>query len=208
MNKEFIADFIVNHCLEKSQGQLMYGKRPGDRYVWQYYLSRLLYNESYRYFIGKEFIRLVEKEIGHWDFQLAGREWSAIPLLIGLQDHILYHHEHSINVFMIKRERKTYGIHTWVEGEPNHLPVLLVDDLCNSTDSFIHCSKVCKNILHLEVLPFIFAVLNKHNPKIFDDISYDKHLGNNHKALYVVDGEDINAARIRSESTRLTTQID
>lgn len=207
--REQFSDYIFNHCLEEAQGQLMYGKRPGERYQWQYYLSRLLYDPSYRFLIGQEFMRLVENEIGHYEFQIAGREWSAVPLIVGLQNHLVYHREVFLSAFMIKRERKNYGIHNWIEGEPDNLPVLIVDDICNSTNSFFHCKQVCNKILHLETLPFIFSVLNKFNPKIMGEeaVTYDKYLGKDHKALYIIDGEDINEARIRFEGKRTLTHF-
>lgn len=203
--KENISNYIFNHCLEESPpAQFMYGKRPGDRYKYQYYLSRLLYNSNYRFLIAKEFIRLVEQEIGHWNFQIAGREWSAIPLITSLQDNLIFQREIYLNAFMIKSERKKYGIHNYHEGIANKLPVLIVDDLCNSTNSFVHCHNVCKYIIGIETLPFIFAVLNKFNPTLYEDkMDHDKYLGKSHKALYIVDGGDINEARIRNTAKNL-----
>lgn len=197
---ELLANYIYKHCLEQANDNtLFYGKRPGDRYRTQYYLSRLLYDVDMRFIVAKGFMELVDRHIGHWDFQITGREWSAIPLITSLQDHVMYYKEIHLNAFMIKRQRKTYGIHNFYEGKPNNLPVLIVDDLCNSTDSFVHCHNVLKYELKLEMLPFIFAVLNKHGYKKYSDsIFYDKYLGPNYKALFLVDGDDINEARIRS----------
>jgi hypothetical protein len=99
---------------------------------------------------------------------------------------------------MIRRQRRNYGQHNWIEGKPNNLPVLLVDDLCNSTESFLHGFWVCKNVLKLDVMDYIFAVLNKHKPSQFQEAVYhDKHLIHHHphKALYIVDGDEIQHAR-------------
>lgn len=202
--RHILSDYVYNHCLETSD-ILMYGKRPGDRYRFQYYLSRLLYDINMRHIIVKGFIDLVDNEIGHWDFQVAGREWSAIPLITSIQDHVMYYKDIRLNAFMIKRNRKVYGIHNYEEGRPNKLPVLLVDDLCNSTNSFIFCKTVCTNVLNLPVMPYIFAVLNKNNPKRVQPNEYffDKYMGVNHKALFLLDGEDINEARIRSNAKNL-----
>lgn len=191
-DKEFIARYIVNNCIETvPPDNLMYGKLPGDRYQYQYYLSRLLYDVTMRCLICENFMSLVTANIGHWNFQLTGREWSSIPLIIALQD-FCYQHDITLNAFMIKRKRKIYGIHNYEEGSPNHLPVLIVDDLCNSTDSFRHCKMVCDGVLNLKTIPFIFAVLNKYNRQVVGEkLEYDKYLGNTHKALYIVDGEDI-----------------
>lgn len=187
-SKLVLANKIFNDCIARVDlSNRLFGKGPGDRYTWQYYLSRILYSPEYRFLIGEQFIKLIDDNVGHWDFQLAGREWSSIPLLIGLQDTLMYHKEITINSFLIKRERKNYGLHNFIEGQPNGLPILLVDDLCNSTNSFVHCATIVDKHLNLELLPYIFSVVNKTTQP------YDKYLGDKFKALYILDHEEINA---------------
>lgn len=203
MFKEKLADYVFKHCIETAEeGHLMYGKRPGDRYLYQYYLSRLIYDVDMRHLATSMFVDLVETNIGHWNFQLTGREWSAIPLIIGIQDYIFEYKGIKLNAFMIKRQRKTYGIHNFIEGKTNDMPVLMVDDLCNSTNSFIHCKNVCKN-LGLETVPWLFAILNKNNPDVVgESVQYDKYVGETHKCLYLIDGKDIRDASIRGTTTK------
>jgi len=193
LSKERIARYIKRECIEYSpEESYFYGKLPGARYKSQFYLSRLLYNQELMKEVAEHFHQIVEKEIGHWNFQLAGREWSAIPLLMFLPQYLEHFKFISINSFMIKRDRKTYGIHNYIEGQPNNLPVLMVDDLCNSTNSFIHCKKVIQaKETGLELLPFIFAVLNKQAYEVEDTMKYDKYLGKEYKALSVLIRDDI-----------------
>lgn len=96
---------------------------------------------------------------------------------------------------MIKRERKTYGKHNIIEGIPNEKPVLIVDDLCNSTNSFWHCYQVCVNENKMELLPFIFSVVNKYKPSRDHLYQYDRYLGGHFKSLYILDGDQIHDKR-------------
>jgi len=195
MSKKSISYFIKKNCIEYSKkDEFFLGKLPGARYKSQFYLSKLLYNTDMLEMIGEEFVRIVKDEIGHWDFQIAGREWSSIPLLTCLPLHVKYAAFERINSFMIRSEKKTYGIHNWVEGSYNGLPVLIVDDLCNSTNSFIHCHNVITKELKLETLPCIFAVLNKYRYNHFDEEEheyYDRYLGRSHKALSILTRDDL-----------------
>ncbi len=176
----------------------MFGKLPGARYKSQYYMSRLLYNHVMMEFVADCFKQIIEENVQHWNFQITGREWSSIPLMVSLSTYLRMQGIY-INTFMIKRQRKTYGIHNYIEGRPNDLPVLIVDDVLNSTNSFWHCNAVLKSKeVQLETLPFIFAVLNKYRYRQYVEPNhdyYDRYLGRNHKALSILTGDDIDAVR-------------
>lgn len=190
--RQSLARFIKRECIYYPEKDYFLGKLPGARYKQQYYLANLLYNHDWLQSIVGEFANIVETEIGSWEFQLAGREWSAIPLLTAIP-LVLRNRGIYLNSFMIKRKRKTYGRHNIIEGIPNKLPVLIVDDLCNSTDSFRHCRDVCVSEEHkLQVLPYIFAVVNKYfQERDGEAIGFDRYLGEDYKALSILTGDDI-----------------
>ena len=182
--KKEISRYISDKCIEKPDGY-MFGKLPGTRYASQFYLANLLYNNEYMKLIEEDFSTLIKEYYPDLKFQITGREWSAIPLITRLSSYV------GVNAFMIKRNRKTYGKHNYIEGIPNEYPVLIVDDLCNSTDSFAHCNRVCFSE-KLETLPHIFAVLNKYSRKrVGDSMDFDRYLPS-HKALYLVERDDLN----------------
>lgn len=192
MTNKLILDFIRKNCLEtRSPEELMLGKLAGTRYSSQYYMANLLYDQRMMQEVCDEFYTLVVKNIGHFNFQLAGRDWSAIPLLTTLPAMLYSSYHVRVNSFMIKRDRKTYGKHNFVEGIPNEKPVLLVDDLCNSTNSFWHCYQVCTNEQKLEMIPFIFAIVNKYKPSRDHMYQYDRYLAGHFKALYILDGDQV-----------------
>jgi orotate phosphoribosyltransferase len=195
-DRDWIAQYIVDNCLvETGNSQPLYGKLPGSRYKSQFYLATLLYDQRALETVGNSFRHLVESEIGHWNFQLAGRLWSASPLLVFLPAY-MRRYGVELNAFVVRRERKTYGMHNYIEGKPNKSQCLLVDDLCNSTDSFRHSSLVCSNEQGLQTLPYIFAVLNKGY------VDTDKYLDHPHRALSCCDRSDIDKIRQLRRSER------
>lgn len=192
-NQKYIADYIRMICLEQPK-QLMYGKLPGTRYRSQYYMARALYNKEFLEKVGEEFHRLVEENIGNWNFQLAGREWSAIPLLISLPLFMKQKHDIDLNAFMIRKTRKTYGLNNYIEGMVNNKPILIVDDVVNSQDGYRHCHQVISKTTAFETVPYIFGVLNKYGKDTTDDgnaLLYDRYLGNEHKILSVINGDNV-----------------
>lgn len=194
-NKQYIADYIANFCMIYPQNGLVLGRLPGTRYVGQYYLGNALYNAQFLQAGSDEFYDIILKNVGHFNFQLVGREWSAIPLLVSLPLILKQTHDIHINSFMIKRKRKTYGLHNYIEGMPNNLPCLIVDDLCNSTDSF----RFCRDVLTTEnkqVLPYVFAVLNKFG--LDQGAKWDKedrYLKSGFTPLTIVNSDDVHAAK-------------
>lgn len=192
-NKNKIIDFIKKNCIKKpKKDEYFFGKLPGARYKGQFYLASLLYDAEMQLAITEEFIKIIDTNIGNWNFQITGREWSSIPLLIFLPIQVQIIAKHNLNSFMIKRERKTYGIHNYIEGKPNKLPVLIVDDLFNSTDSFYHSSKVLKSKeVNLEILPYIFAILNKYSYDEKNAEYFDKYLGREYKGLSILTRDDL-----------------
>lgn len=196
--RQVIADAVAQHCWYwPDKNNLMFGKLPGTRYGRQYYLANILYNQAYLRIIGNYFLQLVQESVGHFDFQITGQEWSASPLLAGIT---MIAAENNLNIpaFMIKRERKSYGKLNYVEGRIDPAkPVLIVDDLCNSSGSFRHCYQVCKLEHNLQIVPHLFAVVNKYRKsEMGNKILFDRYQKNLH-TLYICDGDDIVQARSR-----------
>lgn len=189
-DKDYIASYISKNCIKKGD-RYFFGKLPGTRYTYQYYLSNGLYNVEFNKKICKEFYRIISTEINNFDFQIAGREWSSIPLLSFIPMYMNLEHNININSFMIKSERKSYGTHNFIEGIPNNLPVLIVDDLCNSTNSFKFCYDIIKNE-GLDIMPYIFAILNKYGKNTNKNaLIEDRYLKNKIKPLTILTGDDI-----------------
>ena len=150
-----VAAFIRENCRYESVNGSMFGKAPGDRYTSQFYLASLTHNgvmmkrvcEAFGYLLHDHGI-----EIG--EIQLAGRHWSALPILGAMSYHF------GVNTFSIRRERKTYGKHNLIEGTVDSKPVLLVDDLANSTNSFAFCQSFLRSN-GIPVMDKCLCILNK-----------------------------------------------
>ena len=151
--------YIKEKCIITNN--VMPGKIPGTTYTWMFYLRRGLFNHEFLSAVSQMFFYKIEKEIGHFNFQIAGLETASTPMLAAFP-LIGRMFEKNLNSFSIRKERKEYGLKNWVEGIPNKFPVLLIDDLCNSSNSLY----LAKNILENEKIPILnkaFVLVNKTN---------------------------------------------
>lgn len=186
--RENCKDFIDKKCIVRNTP--MPGKAPGSRYTWMFYMRRGLLDKTFMAAIAKMFIFKVHKEIGHFDFQISGLETGATPLIVALP-HLLQRNKIDVDSFIVRKERKTYGLLNWIEGIPNEKPVLLVDDLCNSSMSM----KIAYNIVNqegMQTLPFAFAVVNKVNKGVHDPSRQitDMYLPKEVKVISLFDMDD------------------
>lgn len=139
------------------------------------------------------FIYKVEREIGHFNFQIAGLETASTPMLTGIPI-LSRKYGININAFSIRKEPKEYGLKNWTEGirDPNY-PVLLVDDLCNSANSLLKAYDIISH-LGMEPLNYSFTIVNKTNREDENKIKFDKyfnHYGvNNMNFLYLYTLDD------------------
>lgn len=186
----FCKDFIDQKCIVRNT--MMPSKRPGEYYSWMFYLRRGLFNRDFLHSISILFLDKVEKEIGHFDFQVSGLETASTPMLAVLP---LVAQMKGINLhsFSIRKERKEYGLLNWIEGIPNNKPVMLIDDLCNSSMSM----KKAYDILLKEKLspfPYAYAIVNKVNKKVHIEKrkNTDMYLPENIRMLYQYDLDDFN----------------
>ena len=183
---DMVAKFIAENCRYVPKLKYMHGKSPGTRYTGQFYLAELMYDPGMLDMVCKNFHEQIEKIYPDMKFQIAGREWSAIPLITILPYYFMQK-KIEINSFMVRRKRKNYGKNNVIEGRANGYPVVAVDDLCNSTDSFMDVRMVCR-AEDIPVSDYIYAVLNKYGK---DDQTGRDRADPEAKTLYMVDRDDI-----------------
>ena len=196
--KQALIDYMNKHVKKTTPNDnRLLGIGPGDRYGWQMYLGNALYNHKVLELITYLFLQEVHENVGHYNFQLAGREWSACPLLSAIPVAAKFIVGADINSFMVKKERKTYGMRQFTEGVPQkNVPVMIIDDALNSTISFDHCRKVIEHELKLTVLPFIFAPFNKYQTgDVGKELTYDYIIGKNYRAMWGITMEELNRAQ-------------
>lgn len=88
-----------------------------------------------RVFLDREILQSIAAAFwarfeGRGPFQIAGMETAAIPLLTAIM--LKAPENRPVNAFIIRKERKTYGLGNSIEGTVTDEPVILVDDILNS----------------------------------------------------------------------------
>ena len=140
------------------------------------------------------FIYHMERIDPKFEFQLTGLETAATPMLaaIPMVGSVM---GLDINAFVVRKERKTYGLLDAIEGIPNNKLAVMIDDLCNSSRSMAQCLK----ILLAEDIPVAnvaFAIVNKSNKEVHDEtrLKSDMYLPKEIKviSLFNLDDFDLN----------------
>lgn len=191
---ELLHDYIDRLCLFRADPEQRYtqslpagkfhGKGPGNVHTWAFFLRRLTQNPKMLRLVCKHLLRemmchvdLQEPQTYQIPFQLAGMETSANPLLIGLAHEIWDRFGFEVNTFTIRKTRKSYCLHNFIDGRVNDLPVIVVDDTLGSGSSFQRAYDTISRELELEVIEHSFAIIDvnsKHAVK-YGGKSYAVH---------------------------------
>lgn len=131
-----VRDYIDTVCIERRK--FMPAKKQGEYYDWMFYLRRATYNYKIMQQISKMFVYKFERIDPTFNFQLSGLETAAAPIVCSIP---LTASEYGIdlNAFMVRKNRKEYGLLNLFEGLVNDKPVLMIDDLSNSSWSLRNC---------------------------------------------------------------------
>jgi len=188
-------DYINAHCIERREpANPLPGKLPGSTYTWMFYLRRGLYSADFATAVAKMFLYRMGRERDNRTFQVAGLESGAVPLLTGITQAASLLYGLEINVFSVRKQRKEYGLMNWIEGSPiPGVPVMLMDDLCNSSASMKRCHDVCVQ----EGLPIArqaFCIVNKVNKRVHNHkrTITDMYLPDHIEMLSLYDLDDFN----------------
>ena len=188
---EGVRQFFSTHAVHRvlpGQPPLL-GKAPGTRYEWQIYARRALFDPAFAEVMATLALDMIAREIGHFEFQLAGLETASVPVMCAISAHARVRGV-NLNVVSVRKNRKDYGLHNWIEGRLDRKRVLLVDDICNSTESLQTAARVLVNEYQAGLLPFTFTVVNK-TLKGSRNEHYDKHMPAGFRALYLLDLTDL-----------------
>ena len=162
---EWVRDYIDNKCIVRDT--VMPAKKLGETYSWMFYLRRGLFNPDFLINVGQMFIYKMERLDPTFNFQITGLETAATPLLASIP-MVAKVMGIDINAFVVRKERKEYGLLNMFEGLPNNKMAVMVDDLCNSSNSMAKCM----HRLHAEgvtVANVAFALVNKSNRDVHEE---------------------------------------
>lgn len=180
--KDWVANYINDRCIYRvsANDPPLNGKVLGSLYDWQFYLRRGLMDSNFLNAIGilfwKQFADLYKEN----PFQVAGLETGSTPMLTAIA-MTAGMFDIKVNAFSIREKRKSYGLYNRFEGIIDYdLPVLIVDDLCNSKKSLYEAKKACENE-GLKVYGQGFVIVNKDLNKTNPDT--DKYIGDDIKIV-------------------------
>ena len=183
--KDILGEYIDHHVLFRADPSVQYseastpGHIVGSKYrtknTYQFYMRRISHNPQ----MLRIAVALMADHISggimdnseHGQFQFCGLETGSIPLIAGLQ---MYYSSLGvdINAFTIRKERKDYGLFNYIEGMPNSLPVVMIDDLLNSGDSINKASFIIYHELGLECPMNCYSII-----QLNDSIKYSRGEG-------------------------------
>lgn len=163
--KVWVHRYIDTKCIVRDTK--MPSKQPGKYYTWMFYLRRGLFNHEFVSAVSQMFLYQMERQDVLLDFQLSGLETASTPLLVGIP-LIARVYGDDINAFVVRKERKEYGLLNTIEGLPNTKLTVMLDDLCNSSMSLNKCFNEL-NRLNIPVASKAFTIVNKSNKHIHDD---------------------------------------
>ena len=160
---DWLHNYINANCIVR--GKLMKGKVPGTMYSWCFYLRRGLYNPEFTKHMTVCFLKKFETD---FYFQLGGMETAATPMVTAISIHAKQMMDINIPAFVFRKEPKAYGLEEPWEGIPQYdRPVLLCDDLANSTMSLRKASDICRDY-NIPKKKQAFVIVNKVNRNYYD----------------------------------------
>ena len=183
-----------NIDLREDKSWLAFSSDPnGKRYSWQFYLRRGCFDATFNSVLAQMFLYKVEREIGHFAFQISGLETAATPMLSAIP-LVAKGFGIDLNSFVVKKEQKQYGIRNWIEGCPNpDLPVMIIDDLISSSNSMLIANKILQEKMDLKTMDYVFGIINlrstTHCLKLPDK-----------KILYFFDCDDFNLGEYHDQA--------
>jgi len=175
--RSILYNYINDNCIIRrppGDRNFVLLTHSGDRYIWQFYLRKMLFNSKFLTYTGMLFWSKYAEEFKKSPFQIAGLETGSTPLIVGLA-MTAPSFGINVNAFSIRKDRKTYGTLNRMEGIVTDEPVMLVDDLCNSKNTMFLAKKYCEEE-DLKIYNKAFTVVNKNILKT-DSTEFDKYIG-------------------------------
>lgn len=188
--KEWVHEYIDTKCIVRDRE--MPGKMPGSTYTWMFYLRRGLFNHQFLINVSQMFLYHMERIDPKFNFQLTGLETAATPMLAAIP-MVASVMGIDINAFVVRKDRKAYGLLNVIEGIPNNKIAVMIDDLCNSSRSMAQCLRRLTEE-NIPVASVAFAIVNKSNEGVHDEkrLTGDMYLPPEIKVISLFTLDDFN----------------
>lgn len=163
MSREALRKFINDKCIRRvPPGSQEMPGMPNSGipfYSWQFYLRPAILNAEWLCYISECFWDKFTERFLERPFQIAGLESASISVITS----ILLTAPSPVNAFAVRKERKVYGIGNIIEGIPNDLPVLFVDDLTSPKHYAFWKTVRALSEARLTLYPWAFVVVRKQS---------------------------------------------
>lgn len=158
----FRCDPNTKYSVQAPQGHLPGNAADPNGNRIMFYMRRMLFNNFYLRIAS----RLLANKI--WDsidptnekaFQLGAVETGGTPLALGIQEEFKKW-GYNINMFSVRKERKSYGLFHYIEGIPDDNPVVVIDDMFKSGGSLLRAMRIIQQELQLPIMDVCASVMS------------------------------------------------
>ncbi len=158
ISKKILREIIANEVLrEKDENDTSY-MLTSNNSNWIFDFRNAFLKPQYLDIFAKFFWQ----EMGSlYPFQVWGLEMGVIPLLSAITLEWLKRWT-PVNAFIVRKERKETGLWNKIEWEVSDVPIILIDDLFNSGNSFLKIVASLKSIN--KKASYFFAFIHFGNP--------------------------------------------
>jgi outer membrane protein assembly factor BamB/orotate phosphoribosyltransferase len=148
---------IAKRCLVRDEkGTLL--APDGKRQNWLFDLRKAFLDPVSLTIAAEQFWELFKARL---PFQVGGLELAAVPLVSAIQIEGLRRGSY-VNGFIVRRERKNYGLMKLYEGDLTDDPIIVVDDTFNSATSAERVRLVLAE--HGRTIRDLFVIIDYQNP--------------------------------------------
>jgi outer membrane protein assembly factor BamB/orotate phosphoribosyltransferase len=156
--QDIVFSAIKNKAILKSDQQRLISPN-GNNNSWLIDMRRIFMDASILEAVAELFWQEFSAML---PFQVGGMETAAIPLLSAILMKSAARGT-PVSGFMIRKERKTYGTGSLIEGELSDLPIVIVDDVINSGSSAEKVRVVLEKLGRS--IHSMFAMIDYNSPK-------------------------------------------
>jgi hypothetical protein len=177
--------------------------KAGGKTIWQFYLRRAMYNPDFAHRIGLLFWDHFAPVFLQQPFQVCACHPSGVPIGMAIQDAATQL-KIPLNLFLVRRQAKHFGIDNWFDGQVNKLPVLMVDDLAASAPFLRVGSARVQAKLNLPLHRNYFVIIHKVGRSFLKKNQHTENmLDNELVALYTVNNIAKTAEEFKIRYNRL-----
>jgi orotate phosphoribosyltransferase len=153
-----LYEAICSRAILRGRDQRLIG-RNGAKNSWLIDMRRILTDAKFLDLAAENFWELFADKM---PFQVGGMEVAAIPLVAAILMKSVARGT-PVNGFIIRKERKTYGVGNTIEGTLTNDPIIIVDDVINSGGSLEKARVVLEQ--EGKTIAQVFVLIDYHGKK-------------------------------------------